>query len=176
MIYSRWSPQDGIRVETWLIARAPGHVRVHRIHADRDYAVAEGGFALSKAIPPEREETDDRALVRSSGEVSVIVALETPSPRAGMVVDTPPNTNLLHPRALVPQLRGRIQAGETVLVTAVAASPNGLPEGMGWGSFVEPPDLAELDAMASRAATGSGWARPVDPTRFPGAVSTTRQV
>lgn len=176
VIYSRWSPQDGIDVETWLIAHAPGHIRVHRIHADRDYAIAEGGFALSKAVPPERDEAAGQAFIKSDTDVSLIAALEDPSPRSGMIIDTPPNTNLINPRALVPQLRGRIEAGETILVTAVAASPNGLPDGKKWPATVQVPDLAELDAMAKRAEPVSGWARPIDPARVPGAVSTTRQV
>lgn len=174
--YSRWSPVDGVQVETWMIPRAPGHIRVHRIQADRDYAIAEGGFAVNKEVPLERNEVSDRAMISGGGDVSIILALENPSPRSGAVIDTPPNTNLIHPRALVPQLRGTIEAGETILMTAVAATPNELPTGPEWASFIRLPDLKELDAMAVRATPVIGWARPIDPTRVPGAVSTTRQV
>jgi hypothetical protein len=47
-LYSRWQPAAEVEVETWLLARAPWHLRIHRIRADKPFKVAEGGFAVRR--------------------------------------------------------------------------------------------------------------------------------
>ncbi len=47
-LHLRWSPWDDVEIETWLVPRPPGHLRIHRIVSARRLFTAEGGFALSR--------------------------------------------------------------------------------------------------------------------------------
>ena len=66
--------------------------------------------------------------------------------RQGSVLAAPPNTNLIVAKTLVPQLRGEIKAGRTVLATAAMALPAGAEAGAAPGM----PDLAALEELFRR--------------------------
>jgi hypothetical protein len=127
-LYSRWRPLTGVEVETWLIPAAPWHLRLHRLRSDRPLWSAEGGFALDR--------TGDSPLVRAGSEQAGEGHAMARYPaggsglrdlygrRAGQVVRTDPNTNLLVPRAVLPSLLGQHGPGEHWLACAVLAEPD----------------------------------------------------
>jgi hypothetical protein len=126
-LYSRWRPYPDVVVHTWLIPAAPWHVRVHLINTPRPLQATEGGFAIERADfnADVAEVGKGRALWRGRDDVSVILELAPQAGRDGHAMSPNPNTNLIHAKTLLPQLRGHIGAGETVLITAAMALPNG---------------------------------------------------
>jgi hypothetical protein len=124
-IVTRWRPWTDVVVETWLRWERPWHVRVHRIRTPRPLRTIEGGFSLCPAddTAASAESALARAWCSSSQDFSGIVDMSA-VPRRGRIRRVGPNTNLLHPRNTVPQLRGSIPLGETWLIAAVIASPD----------------------------------------------------
>jgi hypothetical protein len=62
-----------------------------------------------------------RAHVIGERDFSGIVDLGSSVTRMGLAQKALPNTNMIVAKTLVPQLRGNIPSGETVLITAVLA-------------------------------------------------------
>ncbi|WP_435101486.1 DUF2264 domain-containing protein [Halarchaeum sp. P4] len=124
-ITSRWEPWDGVSLTTWLAPALPWHVRVHRLETDRRVYSEEGGFALDRSVGRDESAThrteDGVARARYPAGVSEITALE--AERDPVVVAEDPNTNLYHPRTVVPTLRGDHGPGEHWFASAVAARP-----------------------------------------------------
>lgn len=122
-LYSKWSPWPDVSIETWLVPADDWHIRVHRIVSPRPLLTAEGGFAIA------RRDLDADTLVSAKGlayavgleDFSGILDLGSMIKREGLVQKAPPNTNMIVAKTLIPQLRGRIPAGETVLSCAVLA-------------------------------------------------------
>lgn len=122
-LYSKWSPWPDVSIETWLVPANDWHIRIHRIVTPRPLQSAEGGFAIA------RRDLDADTLVAANGlayavgleDFSGILDLGPTIKRDGLVQKAPPNTNMIVAKTLIPQLRGRIPAGETVLSCAVLA-------------------------------------------------------
>lgn len=120
-LYSAWSPMPEVEVETWLIARAPWHLRIHRVSTGRHVRTVEGGFAVRRDDPTpgpalQPELTDKLARIVTAQDVACIANVPAPlreaigrSPR---VVAPEPNTNLVAPRTWVPQLTCSLDPGE----------------------------------------------------------------
>jgi len=147
MLYGRWRPFPDLEVETWLVPSGSWHLRLHRIRSPRALETAEGGFALPRAdFDPEPREEGPGVAAVTAPEFSGILDL-TPGPkRRGVSQRAMPNTNLMAPRSWVPQLRGRIEAGETVLAAAVLALPDAAAAARLWREPPLPPDLEEIEA------------------------------
>ena len=143
-LFSRWHPWPDVTVETWLLPAAPWHIRVHRITTPRQLESSEGGFAVARAdLNTDTVAAEPgRAEARTPTDVSVIVDLAA-GKRQGKAHNALPNTNLIVARTIVPQLRGTIQAGVSVLITAVAAGPAGTELGVP----PEAPDIAALEQL-----------------------------
>jgi hypothetical protein len=86
-----------------------------------------------------------RAVARSQSDVSAIVDLG--GQREARVQKALPNTNLIVAKTLVPQLRGEIPAGTTVLITAALALPAGAAAGASLDTVPAAPDLGVLEAL-----------------------------
>ncbi|WP_293855382.1 DUF2264 domain-containing protein [uncultured Alsobacter sp.] len=125
VLYARWHPWADVTVETVLMAHGAGHVRLHRIRTPRPLATSEGGFAVARTDGDRdlREAGDDWALAETSTDASLIVDLGPSTLRQPVVHRALPNTNLMAARTWIPQLRGTLQAGETVLACFACASP-----------------------------------------------------
>ena len=162
-LYCRWSPVAGVTVETWLLAAPPFHFRVHRIASDRAMQIAEGGFAIDRdeAGVVATESDTGHALIERSDDFSAIRDLSA-TPRDGVVQIALPNTNLIFPRSLVPQLRGTIELGATTLACAVLAGTNPAAARAAWDAPPSLPDDAALEAMRDAAQPVVGWATPPD--------------
>ncbi len=146
VLYSRWSPFADVDVETWLVPSAPWHVRVHRINTPRPLQTAEGGFAIARRdFELDRLVADDgSAHVVGEADFSGIRDIGSTARRVGLAQKAPPNTNMIVAKTLVPQLRGEIAAGETILMTAVLAAHD---KGAVAGDWTKPPAAPDLAAL-----------------------------
>jgi hypothetical protein len=121
-LYARWRPYEDVVVETWLVPAGGWHIRLHEVTTPRRLQVAEGGFAIPKPDFDAWEETISatRAEVMTADDVSVVVGYDA---RAAQVISPLSNTNVMAPRTLLPQLRGVVEPGTTLLACAVLAEP-----------------------------------------------------
>ncbi len=143
-LFSRWTPWPDVTVETWLLPANPWHIRVHRITTARRLETSEGGFAVARADMNADATVNEigRAEAHTATDVSVIVDLSA-TQREGKAHNALPNTNIIVAKTIVPQLRGPIEPGVTVLITAAAA----LPAGAELGPVPAAPDIAALEAL-----------------------------
>ncbi|WP_127753232.1 DUF2264 domain-containing protein [Devosia sp. 1566] len=150
-LFARWKPWSDVSVETWLLPSGDWHIRVHRIETPRALHGTEGGFAIARADSNTDTYIDEkgRAVAQSQTDVSAIVDLG--GQREGRAFRALPNTNLIASKTIVPQLRGDIPAGTTILVTAAMALPASADAEAALGNPPQAPDLAELDALFARA-------------------------
>ncbi|GAA4235753.1 hypothetical protein FHR32_008535 [Streptosporangium album] len=141
LLHSHWAPWPDVEIETWLVARPPWHVRVHRVRAERGFFSAEGAFAVNRDTPPRRSaEGPGHARLDSPSGLCVIEDLT--GVRAGRLVHALPGTNVLAPRTVIPTLTGEHGPGEHWLACAVLGlteSPPDAewPEPPGWGTVSE---------------------------------------
>lgn len=157
-LYSLWRPTRDIKVETWLIARAPWHLRIHIIEADRDFQTKEGGFVIERNdTPPELlEETEGSALIKNGTSWSMIKDIkvdEATVTRSGKAQLALPSTALHFPRVFVPQLQTDIAAGRSIFAAAIIASPNLSDMDKNRAAIPTAPTMAELFAMRDGAET-----------------------
>lgn len=151
-LYSKWSPWPDVCIETWLIPADDWHIRVHRIVTPRSLQTAEGGFAIAK------RDLDADTLVSAKGlayavgleDFTGILDLGSPIRRDGLVQKAPPNTNMIVAKTLIPQLRGRIPAGETVLSCAVLALRETAALSGLWAKPPTSPNLNSLRVMTEK--------------------------
>ncbi|WP_424927149.1 DUF2264 domain-containing protein [Amaricoccus tamworthensis] len=163
-IYSAWSPMSEVEVETWLLARPPWHLRLHRIRTARRVQTVEGGFAVCRDDPTpgpalEPEVTDRLARIVTARDTSCVVDVAAPLPgqthRLPRVVSPEPNTNVMHPRTWVPQLTVDLEPGKWSLGAWVYAGRNGGdPVSEPVGGM---PSMDDLDAMRNGGVVIRVW-------------------
>ncbi|NTB87523.1 DUF2264 domain-containing protein [Agrobacterium tumefaciens] len=150
-LYSCWWPWIDVAVETWLLPASPWHIRVHRITTPRTLKTTEGGFAIQKADfgADTAEQGDGRAVWHGRTDVSAIVDLSPAFERQGYAISSIANTNLIHAKTIIPQLRGDIGPGTTVLAAAVIAFPmkRGKPDAL--PPLPSCPSLEEIEMLFS---------------------------
>ncbi|MBB6635151.1 DUF2264 domain-containing protein [Cohnella thailandensis] len=152
LLYSRWKPWTDVEVRTWIVAGLPRHLRVHRIETGRPLDVAEGGFALGLQDDTRQHAEGLRATASGSLGTSSIVSL------AGYdraeAVHAQPNTNVLHPRTVIPMLLGSLEPGVHWLVSEAYGEPGSQEEP---GASVFAVTLGQDSAIAS-VIGGESWA------------------
>jgi hypothetical protein len=148
-LYARWAPYGDVSVETWLVPNDLWHIRLHRIRTPRPLQTAEGGFAVARADGAADKTHGDvgQAWVLSDTDFSGIVDLGSSVTRQGIANKAAPNTNLIAAKTTVPQLRGAIPAGETILIAAVIASPEREAARAAWTRPPGVPDIAALETL-----------------------------
>ena len=139
------------------------HVQVHRIVTPRRlprrraasrFPSPEGGLDDLRAGPGE-------AVVQTPSDMSALIDLSASVTRTGKVHIAPPNTNLVAPKTLVPQLMGELPEGVSVLACAVIAGRRPQPSDDVLTRSLPRPDLASLErAVAERGRTVSLMQRP----------------
>nr|WP_178119196.1 DUF2264 domain-containing protein [Agrobacterium rubi] len=151
-LYSRWRPWRDVVVETWLVPHNPWHIKVHRITSPHALETSEGGFAIERAdFNRDTSETGNgRGVCFGQQDISAIVDLSPGTVRDSVAHQAIANTNLIHARTLVPQLRGTAAAGETVLMTAAMALPVGEEATAALANIPHAPDLFALEKLFSR--------------------------
>ncbi|WP_226781607.1 DUF2264 domain-containing protein [Oceaniglobus trochenteri] len=162
-LFSAWSPMPEVEVETWLIARAPWHLRIHRIVTGREVETVEGGFAIRRYDPtparnPEPAPIGPMAGIATQSDMSCIVdgtaPFENPVSRTPRIITPEPNSNVIWPQSWVPQLTGTLTPGTWSLAAWVRAGrdmalPDGAPEGL--------PTAADLVAMREGGQVIKVW-------------------
>lgn len=149
-LFARWRPWSDVGVETWLLPADAWHIRVHRITTPRPLHATEGGFAIARADLNADTYVGElgKGLAQSRTDVSVILCLA--GGREGRAFRAQPNTNLVASKTIVPQLRGDIPAGTTVLVTAAMAMPVGPEADAALAQPPTAPDIAMLEGLFAR--------------------------
>lgn len=122
-IWSKWRPMEGVVVETLLVPWERGHIRTHVIHADEACTAVEGGFALpwEEAYEITQDTAEGRAAVSGPAGSSRIQLQEGHG--TGGVIFCEANTNLVHPRTVLPYLTYEIPAGTTTIRVYVEGVP-----------------------------------------------------
>ncbi len=118
-VTSTWKPFAGVTVQSEIIPVGEWHVRIHRIHSDRELVAAEGGYAIARdgeGTAVAEADASSAAVIAPWG-VSGVRGLSGYS--EGVVVQPEPNTNLMTPRTLLPTMMAKLPKGDSVLVSAV---------------------------------------------------------
>ncbi|WP_395773758.1 DUF2264 domain-containing protein [Agrobacterium pusense] len=149
---SIWKPSADVAVETTLVAAGDWHIRLHRITSARSLWVTEGGFAINRNDGDRDAVSEEagRATTDCGTDISAIIDLGSSIDRHGVALKALPNTNLINAKTTVPQLRGQIAAGESVLICAVFAGVSGPESGKAMASVPAIPDLEALDRLFAR--------------------------
>lgn len=123
LLYSRWSPFEGVTVHSVLQARTPWHTRLHRVVTDRELQAIEAGFALGGTEAGPSGEVDETALcARAHGRAGVSEIHGLGGHAEAALQPLPANANLVSPFAIVPVLRTNLPAGTHDLACAVFAT------------------------------------------------------
>lgn len=119
VLFARWKPWRDVEVRSWIAAGLPWHLRIHCIRTERELDVAEGGFALGLTA-----DTSVRAEgCEAAGAFGVSAIRGLLGFARADAIHAQPNTNVLHPRTVIPTLQSRLPAGEHWLVSAVYGRP-----------------------------------------------------
>lgn len=120
LVWGRWSPEEGVEIQSWSgFADSGWHLRLHVLESDAPLHVIETGFAIDATAQASRDLRAGAATISlmADGLTSALVAVS--DPRQASQIKAAPNTNLLRPRTVIPQLAGAVAAGRTVLLTGV---------------------------------------------------------
>jgi hypothetical protein len=115
-VYSRWSPAEGIEVETWLIPTDKGHIRRHTITSQLECAAYDCGFAY-----PDNQENTTSLSGNGTAEITDSNGRSSVSSESGnpMVIISAPNTNLIFPTTRIPAIEYRIPVGTVTVETRI---------------------------------------------------------
>lgn len=120
-VYSKWVPFPGITVETEIIPTGNGHIRKHRIESEVKCQAYDCGFsvAVNLSDEPEREETNTYSQVKN--KYSLCNVTDATGKGIGKIIGADPNTNIIHPKTLIPAVLHEIQKGSNYIETIVNA-------------------------------------------------------
>ncbi len=118
----------GVQVETVVIPRGNGHVRVHYVRTEHSIELADGGFAIARekdGRPTCKDmirRDDDRISCEFPWGVSLAASLD----RIGKpeVIHTFPNTNLISCLTTIPTIQYTVHPGHSLLITYFYGSGN----------------------------------------------------
>ncbi|MEF2968466.1 DUF2264 domain-containing protein [Paenibacillus sp. M1] len=121
VLYAKWLPWSNVEVETWIVAGLPWHVLIHRIQTGRSLDAAEGGFALG-LLDEETVTADGLGIsaVNAAGSSGIYGLLGY---TGTLAVYPNADTNLLHPRTVLPTLTASLEPGTHLLAAAVYGQP-----------------------------------------------------
>lgn len=135
-VWSKWSPVEGILVETWLTPTENGHRRRHVITSQ----LSDGGscevYDCGFSYPDCMEQTESTAtetmarvadengfgeirLAQGSIRLGGAAGNEGPLGVSGCVINASPNINLIFPNVRIPALRFELKPGVTELESMV---------------------------------------------------------
>lgn len=127
-VFSSYSLMPGVEAESAIIPLGAWHIRVHRITADKEIDVADGGFSIEaeacSQIQPGRFSGKYTAAQskQESGKVFACLpwgisgAVSVNGGGNAVLVDTFPNTNLLYNLAVLPMICKRLQPGRHQMI------------------------------------------------------------
>lgn len=115
-IYSRWSPAEGITVETWLIPTEKGHRRRHRVSSSLECQAYDCGFSYPNCMEEtEKTAKEGYAVVSDRNGMS---SVQSPAGK-GFVITCLPNLNLVFPNVCIPSVILDIPRGITEWETII---------------------------------------------------------
>ena len=119
-VTSKWTPYEGISVESVIVPTRHGHIRKHIIESDRECEACDCGFAVEIDVLGEKlGQEDNMAWVENEYCECQVIAVEGEG--KGEIIIADPNTNLLHPMTRIPAVRYQIHKGRNEIVTEVKA-------------------------------------------------------
>ena len=125
-LLSVWSVWPDVHLRTWLFFEGLWQVRVHRLQNERPLLSAEAGHALPRLeMEPDEERKSWRAgrgFAAAIGPYNVGGIVDPTGTRHGEVIQPSANTNLLHPRTVLPTLHGEHSPGVHWLVSLLPIS------------------------------------------------------
>lgn len=122
-IYSRWSPMEGIEVETTLRPCGRGHTRTHVIHAQYKCIAVEGGFSLPYHEPGEVETLCAEGFGQADSTMGSSRIKLQMGKGMGDISFCEANVNLLYPRTVLPYIKYEIPVGDTTVCAYVEGIP-----------------------------------------------------
>lgn len=125
VLRSVWKPWADVEVRTWVVAGLPWHIRIHRIETGRALDVAEGGFALGQETELVQQLDELEAAAATPWGTSAIKGLMGYT--KAQLISPNANTNLLHPRTVLPTLTASLEPGVHWLASAVYGDPSSAP-------------------------------------------------
>lgn len=150
-LFSRWKPWPDVTIGSWLFWSGLWHVRCHHIQKGRRLSTVEGGFAIPVLLdqPIIVREVPLGVAVVGGGEFSGIRDLSSVA-RSARAHRCPPNTNLMAPRTMVPQLFSQVEVGGRWLMGGILAGGETTPLGLAWADPPQPPDPEALSNALRR--------------------------
>lgn len=116
VVWSKWSPAEGITVETTLTPTARGHKRKHVVTVQRECVAYDCGFSID-AEQMEAETETNRVTAQNPHAVSSIASAQGEP----MLIDVEPNTNLKYPYTALPAICHILKPGSYVLESEIEA-------------------------------------------------------
>lgn len=118
-VYSKWSPVEGILVETWITPTEEGHIRTHKIISEKECIAYDCGFCIDRGsfehTEPQIVVEDNYALIRNKFSSCKVEG----KGGVGMFIYPDPNTNLLYQKTLLPMVKYNISKGEQEIETVI---------------------------------------------------------
>lgn len=110
-----WSPFEGISVTTQIIPTDCGHDRIHKIKSDFSCTAYDCGFAVASADSDKCEimEESGGATAKNTFSSCTVIGGE------GHVISASPNTNIMHPKTVIPCVKYTVDKGITVIKTTI---------------------------------------------------------
>lgn len=115
----RWSPMEGIHVETTIEPTADGHIRTHRITSAVECTAYDCGFAVSTDDREwfSRNIAEDSATIQNADGFCTVRSLLSGGKADILIPD--PNTNLVASKTQIPLAEYHIQKGVQVIRTHI---------------------------------------------------------
>lgn len=124
VLVALWKPWSDVEVRTWIVAGLPWHVRIHRIRTGRPLDAAEGGFALGMETELAEWTKAGRAGAGAASSYGASGVLNLRGYRTAELIRPNANTNVLHPRTVLPTLQTSLEPGVHLLAAAVYGDPS----------------------------------------------------
>lgn len=110
----------GVEVESVIIPRAKGHIRVHYIKTDKAIELADGGFAIrredyGKRIDPSMIKEEEKEILCDFPWANAGAVNLSGGGQPKLIIPAP-NTNLMYGITAIPTIRFSLEAGEHCLI------------------------------------------------------------
>lgn len=117
--YSLWKPLNGVAIKCAIIPSVPSHIRAYFIHSDFQMIFVDHGFAVRREGSTSLC-SGGSAVVSTNGQFSEIISLYGNG--EPVVINSAPNTNILHPRTLIPAIRWELNPGDYIVCNEVVGN------------------------------------------------------
>ncbi len=120
-VASRWSPIEGITVETTIIPTGKGHRRLHKIKSQIACMVYDCGYAVPSYAAQVSQYTKADTARINSAKGNCLVSGKGPAAE-GVIINADPNCHLLYRNVRIPAVRYHIEPGTVQIETTIEDS------------------------------------------------------